>query len=89
LAYALLLFVPPSVALRCLARAQPSWVFLASIVGIGVLADWIRRATEQLADRAGSTIGGLLNVSFNNTAELAGRRPSAVRPGLLFRGIAG
>ena len=30
--------------------------------------DW--RATEQLAQRAGSTIGSLLNVSFGNTAEL-------------------
>jgi Ca2+:H+ antiporter len=35
-----------------------------------VLADWLRRATEQLADRAGSTIGGPLNISFGNTAEL-------------------
>jgi len=35
-----------------------------------VLADWLRRATEQLADRAGSTVGGLLNISFGNTAEL-------------------
>jgi calcium/proton exchanger cax len=35
-----------------------------------VLADWLRRATDQLAERAGSTIGGLLNISFGNTAEL-------------------
>jgi Ca2+:H+ antiporter len=35
-----------------------------------VLADWLRRATDQLAERAGSTIGGLLNISFSNTAEL-------------------
>jgi hypothetical protein len=70
MAYALLLFVPVSVALRWLVVAPPTWVFLTSIVAIAVLADWIRRATEQLAERAGSTIGGLLNVSFGNTAEL-------------------
>ena len=34
------------------------------------LAEWIRRATEHLADGAGPAIGGLLNVSFGNTAEL-------------------
>ena len=39
-------------------------------LAIAILADWIRRATEQLAERAGSAIGGLLNVSFGNTAEL-------------------
>jgi Ca2+:H+ antiporter len=70
MAYALLLFVPLSVALRYLVDAPPTWVFLTSVVAIAVLADWIRRATEQLAERAGSTIGGLLNVSFGNTAEL-------------------
>ena len=56
--------------LRYLVDAPPTWVFLTSVVAIAVLADWIRRATEQLAERAGSTIGSLLNVSFGNTAEL-------------------
>jgi Ca2+:H+ antiporter len=70
MAYALLLFVPLSVALHYLVDAPAGWVFVTSAVAIGVLADWIRRATEQLAERAGSTIGGLLNVSFGNIAEL-------------------
>ena len=70
MAYALLLFIPLSVALRYVADASAGWVFLTSAAAITVLADWIRRATEQLAERAGSTIGGLLNVSFGNTAEL-------------------
>ena len=70
MAYALLLFVPVSVALRYLFDAGPLWVFITALVAIAVLADWLRRATEQLAERAGSTIGGLLNVSFGNTAEL-------------------
>jgi Ca2+:H+ antiporter len=70
MAYALLLFVPVSVALRYLIDAPPIWIFVTGAVAIAVLADWLRRATEQLADHAGSTIGGLLNVSFGNTAEL-------------------
>ena len=70
MAYALLLFVPLSLALRYLRDAPPTWVFLTSAAAITILADWIRRATEQLAQRAGSTIGGLLNVSFGNAAEL-------------------
>jgi Ca2+:H+ antiporter len=67
---ALLLIVPLSVALRYLTDAPAGWVFLAGLAAIGVLADWVRRATEQLAAHAGSTIGSLLNVSFGNAAEL-------------------
>jgi Ca2+:H+ antiporter len=33
-----------------------------------VVADWLHRGTDRLAERAGSTIGGLLNISFGNTA---------------------
>src|SRR5437879_13633457 len=70
MAYALLLFIPLSLALRYLIDGPPPWVFRTSLAAIAALADWIRHATEQLAQRAGSTIGGLLNVSFGNTAEL-------------------
>ena len=66
----LLLLVPVSLALAYLAHAAPPWIFATAIVAVAALAEWIRRATEQLADRAGPTIGGLLNVSFGNTAEL-------------------
>jgi Ca2+:H+ antiporter len=70
MAFALLLFIPLSLALRYLLDAPAGWVFLTSAAAITVLADWIRRATEEFAERAGSTIGRLLNVSFGNTAEL-------------------
>jgi hypothetical protein len=70
MAYALLLFIPLSIALRYIFDAPSSWVFLTGAAAIAVLADWLRRATDQLAERAGSTIGGLLNISFGNTAEL-------------------
>jgi Ca2+:H+ antiporter len=70
MSYAFLLFIPVSLALRYLIDAAPVWTFITSAAAIAALADWVRRATEQLAARAGSTIGGLLNVSFGNTAEL-------------------
>jgi Ca2+:H+ antiporter len=66
----LLLFVPLSLALSYFFHAGPMWVFGSAILGIVPLAEWIRRATEQLAKRAGPAIGGLLNVTFGNTAEL-------------------
>ena len=70
MAYALLLFIPLSLTLRYIFDAPAGWVFLTGAAAIAVLADWLRRATDQLAERAGSTIGGLLNISFGNTAEL-------------------
>jgi Ca2+:H+ antiporter len=68
--YTLLLFIPLSLAVGYFVETRPVWVFFTSILAIAVLADWIRRATEQLAQRAGSAVGGLLNVSFGNIAEL-------------------
>lgn len=66
---ALLLLVPLSVALAYM-HANPVAVFLTAAAAIIPLASWIRRATEQIANRAGSSIGGLLNVTFGNAAEL-------------------
>jgi Ca2+:H+ antiporter len=66
----LLLFVPLSLALKFLAGASPLVVFGTGAVAVAVLADWVRRATEQIAERAGSTVGGLLNISFGSIAEL-------------------
>src|SRR5271166_5047945 len=67
---ALLLSVPLSLALHHFSLAGQQWVFLSGLVAIGVLADWVRRGTEQVAEHAGSAIGSLLNVSFGNIAEL-------------------
>jgi Ca2+:H+ antiporter len=68
--YAPLLFVPLSLVLNHLSLVGPPWVFLSGLIAIGVLADWVRQGTEQVAAHAGSTIGSLLNVSFGNAAEL-------------------
>ena len=45
----LLLLVPVSLALRYFVPAPPLVVFLFAILAIVPLAEWIRRATEQLA----------------------------------------
>ncbi len=66
----LLLFVPVSVVLGYVVHAPAPWVFATGIAAIVPLAEWMRRATEQIAKRAGATIGGLLNVTFGNAAEL-------------------
>src|SRR4051794_10173907 len=66
----LLLFIPISLILEYAVHAPAPWVFVSAIVAIIPLAEWIRRATEQAAHRAGSAIGGLLNITFGNLAEL-------------------
>ena len=66
----LLLLIPISLALRYFFDFPPLVVFTAAILAIVPLAEWIRRATEQLAHKLGSTIGGLLNVTFGNMAEM-------------------
>ncbi len=64
-----MLLIPVSVALHFL-HAPAVAVFACAAAAILPLAEWIRRATEQLAHRTGSAIGGLLNVTFGNMAEL-------------------
>jgi Ca2+:H+ antiporter len=66
----LLGLIPVSLGLAYVVDVSPLWVFVASAAAIVPLAEWIRRGTEHLAARAGPAIGGLLNVSFGNAAEL-------------------
>ena len=51
-------------------HAEPLWIFAAACVAIVPLAGLMGRATEALADRMGPAIGGLLNATFGNAAEL-------------------
>lgn len=67
---AMLLLVPISLALRYILHASPTWIFITAVLAIVPLAEWMRRGTEQVAHAAGSAIGGLLNVTFGNMAEL-------------------
>ena len=66
----LLLLVPVSLVLEYVVHAGPLWVFGTAVLAIVPLAEWIRKSTEHLAERLGSAIGGLLNVTFGNMAEL-------------------
>jgi Ca2+:H+ antiporter len=64
-----LLAVPIALAAGLL-HAPPTWVFLAACVAIVPLAGLMGEATEHLSHRAGPGVGGLLNASFGNAAEL-------------------
>ena len=66
----LLIFVPVTLAVRYLWPGQQTVVFLLACASIIPLAGLMGRATEHLADRAGEGIGGLLNATFGNAAEL-------------------
>ena len=66
----LLLLVPSAIALEHLAPKQHLWIFLASAIAVVPLAGWMGRATEQIAERTGEGIGGLLNATFGNAAGL-------------------
>src|SRR5207237_7763789 len=46
------------------------WVFVASALAIVPLAGLMGRATENLAETMGAGVGGLLNATFGNAAEL-------------------
>src|ERR1043165_9290272 len=66
----LLLFVPIAAALNFFAPHSYMLIFIASCLAIIPLAGWLGRATEQLAHHTGEGIGGLLNATFGNAAEL-------------------
>ena len=66
----LLLFIPVAVGLEMLAPERHFLIFATSAVAILPLAGWMGRATEQLAERMGEGVGGLLNATFGNAAEL-------------------
>ncbi|MBZ5618963.1 MAG: calcium/proton exchanger [Acidobacteriia bacterium] len=66
----LLIFVPIAIALEFLAPASHTLVFLAACLAIVPLAGWLGHATEELSHHAGEGVGGLLNATFGNAAEL-------------------
>jgi Ca2+:H+ antiporter len=66
----LLVFVPAAVVLRYFTHAPATWVFFVSAAAIVPLAGWLGKATEELANRTTQAIGGLLNATFGNAAEL-------------------
>jgi Ca2+:H+ antiporter len=70
LLYWLLLFAPLALVLEHVVHASPVTIFITSALAIIPLAGLMGRATEQLAERLGEGVGGLLNATFGNAAEL-------------------
>lgn len=65
----LLIFIPVAFYLE-FSHASDTWTFICSALAILPLAGLMGHATEELAIRTGSTIGGLLNATFGNATEL-------------------
>ena len=66
---ALLVGLP--VAIVCRLAHGPEWlIFAAAAASLLPLAAWIGLATEHAAHKLGSSLGGLLNATFGNAAEL-------------------
>jgi Ca2+:H+ antiporter len=67
----LLIFLPAAIILRFIpALENPTALFIVSCLAIIPLAGWMGRATEHLAEHLGQGVGGLLNATFGNAAEL-------------------
>src|SRR6186997_1351915 len=60
----------PAAVVVDLANASATVVFFVSAVALIPPAAMMGRATEELAERSGNVIGGLLNVTFGNAPEL-------------------
>lgn len=77
----LLVFVPLALILQ-LVHSDPLWVFAAGALALVPLAAWLGAATEELALYTGPRIGGFLNATLGNAAELI-ITIVAIREGLL------
>ena len=67
---ALLVFVPITILLEYVLHANGVAIFVTACLAIIPLAGLMGRATEQLAETMGEGVGGLLNATFGNAAEL-------------------
>ena len=66
----LLVFVPITLVLEYVFHASGTTLFLTSAVAIVPLAGIMGKSTEMLAEHVGAGLGGLLNATFGNAAEL-------------------
>lgn len=66
----LLLFVPIAIVLEFLTPERPMLIFAAAAISIIPLAALMAHSTGTLAERFGPGVGGLLNATFGNAAEL-------------------
>ena len=66
----LLVFVPVTVVLEYFVHASPTTLFITSAAAIVPLAGLMGKSTEMLSEHVGVGLGGLLNATFGNAAEL-------------------
>ena len=66
----LLVFVPIAMIMEWGLHSPPIAIFIVSCLGIIPLAGQMGHATEEIAERVGQGVGGLLNATFGNAAEL-------------------
>lgn len=78
----LLIFVPVAIIADFVLHLDPVLVFIAAALGVIPLAGLIGEGTEELAVHTGPKIGGLLNATLGNAAELI-ITIFAIRAGLL------
>jgi Ca2+:H+ antiporter len=69
----LLVFVPVAIGLERLAPDRHLLVFVTSSLALLPLAMWLGRATQQLAERMGEGVGGLV-ATIRTTSCFAGNR---------------
>lgn len=65
----LLVFLPGAIVAEQMA-ASATLVFFVACLAILPLAAWMGKATEHIAAHTGEGVGGLLNATFGNAAEL-------------------
>jgi len=66
----LLICVPIAAVLEHSAPERQTLIFFFACAAVIPLAGWMGRATEHLAEHAGEGVGGLLNATFGNAAEM-------------------
>jgi Ca2+:H+ antiporter len=66
----LLVFVPIAMIMEWVLHSPPIAIFIVSCLAIIPLAGQMGHATEEIAERVGQGVGGLLNATFGNAAEL-------------------
>jgi Ca2+:H+ antiporter len=65
----LLIFVPAAIAAEFM-HANPVVIFALAALGIVPLSGFLGKATEEISTHTGPTLGGLLNATLGNLAEL-------------------
>jgi len=65
-----LVFIPITLALEYLFDASATTLFVVSAIAIIPLAGLMGKATEMLSEHVGAGLGGLLNATFGNAAEM-------------------